>query len=891
MTKSRDFIRTTLISGASVIAMSSAVFAGEPADFDIEAGELQKALNTYIDQSGEQLIYRIDEVRGARTKGVEGRYEPDDALEVLLEDTGFNARWDQSGAAVVVKVSLVQEANVESGSVIRVAQLDREDNDQEIGSREEGDEETRQDVIVVTGTNIRGTPPASPVRVISRDEIDLTGASTVGELLETIPQNFGGGFNEDSTNTSEFSSAVFSGKSTVNLRGLGSSATLVLFNGKRLAASGGDSLVDVSSIPLAAVDRIEILTDGASAIYGSDAVAGVVNFVMRRDYEGAETRAQYGTVTDGDLDEYQIAQTIGKSWGNSNILASYQYYNRGDLDAVDRDFTAASVLGTDLSVQDSIDILPEQESHNALLSGTHSFSDSFSIEADFLFSTREARYERAFIPFAITESKSDQYAATLTGNYDFNDRWGLEVSSVYGFTKLFSDTLLPSIDISDTTDARNEIWSVESILNGEAFSLPAGQIGLALGGQYRQESYEQRNLSLDADIADGERSIWSVFAETSIPIFGDANAVPGFQRLDLSLAIRHEDYSDFGDTTDPKIGLVWSPATGLTFRGTWGTSFRAPNLDQLDEDPASRTAFFFDFPDPSMPDGTTTALLEFSGRNAALGPETSEAFTLGFDFILPMIDSLNLSVTYFNIEYEDRINQPTSSLLSAFVNRDVFASIIVDNPTLEQINDFIAPLTISNFTGRPFDPAEVESLFDDRIQNLASTKVSGIDLSAAYSGDFDFGQVGLVFEANYLFEFANRVVPGSPEDETLNTFLNPVDLRFRSGATWRKNGFSAAAFVNYTDGYENNITVPATPISSWTTVDVNFAYDTGKRLGGLLDDTVFSLNVRNLFDQDPPSTGDGDALVGFGLARPISYDPANASPLGRFISFEIRKSW
>jgi outer membrane cobalamin receptor len=102
----------------------------------------------------------------------------------------------------------------------------------------------------------------------------------------------------------------------VNLRGLGADATLVLINGRRMAGAGlmGD-FADVSMIPVSAVARIEVLTDGASALYGSDAVGGVVNIVMRDRYDGAETRARLGGSTRGDLGQYQLAQTLGRKAG------------------------------------------------------------------------------------------------------------------------------------------------------------------------------------------------------------------------------------------------------------------------------------------------------------------------------------------------------------------------------------------------------------------------------------------------------------------------------------------------------------------------------------------------------------------------------------------------
>lgn len=750
--------------------------------------------------------------------------------------------------------------------------------------------EVRGETVTVTGTNIRGAAPASPLIVIDREAIDLSGVVTVGELLEQLPQNFGGGFNEDGGAITGFNAAHFSGASTVNLRGLGPAASLVLFNGRRLASASSDSLVDVSMLPVSAIERVEVLTDGASAVYGSDAIAGVVNFIMRRDYDGAETRLRVGTVTEGDLREYRAVQALGKNWDNSNIFFNYQYYNRGDLEALDRDFTVDLAPDT-LPNRDEIDVLPRQESHNVLVSGTHAVSDRLSLQGDFLFTSRENNREGEFLdaPQAIA-GKTDQYAATLATFFELSESWEFELAGVFGKNKFVSQsfTLPDNVSTGGLSSGENELWSIDSRVSGALINVPAGKVDVAFGGQYREES-------LEAPSARGARQLWSLFAETLIPIAGANNEVRGIRKLDLSLAVRHEDYSDFGPTTDPKLGLIWLPTESLAFRGTWGTSFRAPSLDQLDVGPVDQTAFFFDFADPSMPDGFTTALLEFSIANDQLGPETSTASTIGFDYQPEVLDGLDLSVTYFNIKYEDRISVPTNSLLTAFVNRDAFASLILDNPTVTQstalVNRIVEEGFFQNATGRPFDPAEVEAIFDNRIQNLSSTDVRGLDFSASHRFTADVGDIGLSLTGSYMFDFINKATPRSSEDNAINRFLRPVDLRFRPGATWSKDGLTAAAFANYTDSYRNDVFSPPTEIGSWTTVDLHVSYDTGDRLGNYFDNAVVSFNVRNLFDQNPPSVGDGPALLGSGLSRPVDYDPANASPLGRFVSVELKKTF
>ena len=169
--------------------------------------------------------------------------------------------------------------------------------------------------IEVTGSNIKrvDTETAAPVQIITREEIERTGKTTITELLRALPQNFTGGLN-DLTGSNSFSS----GASTISLRGLGSTATLVLLNGRRIAPYGladpnfGQSAItNLDAFPLDVVDRVEILKDGASAIYGSEAVAGVVNIILRKDYKGAQVSGQYSINRDSEYQSWRATGTIG----------------------------------------------------------------------------------------------------------------------------------------------------------------------------------------------------------------------------------------------------------------------------------------------------------------------------------------------------------------------------------------------------------------------------------------------------------------------------------------------------------------------------------------------------------------------------------------------------
>ena len=197
--------------------------------------------------------------------------------------------------------------------------------------------------IEITGSNIKRVDGegASPVQVITREDIEKSGSSTLGEVIRNLPINGTGSY--DDTFTGSFAR----GSSGVSLRGLGQRGTLTLINGRRMANFGfaqnlQDAFVDLNSIPLAAIDRIEILKDGASAIYGSDALAGVVNVILRRDFKGLEFSAGGGSTSHHDGNEKRVSLAGGfgdLAKDKFNALAVVDYFKRDTIWARDRDFS------------------------------------------------------------------------------------------------------------------------------------------------------------------------------------------------------------------------------------------------------------------------------------------------------------------------------------------------------------------------------------------------------------------------------------------------------------------------------------------------------------------------------------------------------------------------
>jgi iron complex outermembrane receptor protein len=201
------------------------------------------------------------------------------------------------------------------------------------------DEQAAVERIEVTGSRIKRTDMETPVpiTVLTRADIEATGAINVADVLNRSPVSIAG---SDQSNSAFTTSGV--GLNTTSLRNLGQERTLVLVNGRRFVSGVNPSAgyaVDLNAIPTAMIERIEILKSASSAIYGSDAVAGVVNIIMRSDFEGAEVDAQIGAAGEGDRETKTLTFTTGKAWDDGNAWVSLGYDDDAGIKSTDREFS------------------------------------------------------------------------------------------------------------------------------------------------------------------------------------------------------------------------------------------------------------------------------------------------------------------------------------------------------------------------------------------------------------------------------------------------------------------------------------------------------------------------------------------------------------------------
>jgi iron complex outermembrane receptor protein len=305
-----------------LLSITNPANAGHTRYYDIKVGEARSTLRIFAKQSQTSPIFDFEAVAGRMTRAVKGQYEPEQVLRLMLAGTGLEFKFTNS-SDVAIRPSVQDPIARSSDNSVPAA--DR---------RAPALEEVR---VTSTGTNIPGQRPIGPeVISIGTDDIERSRSPTVGELLKKMPQVFGGGPSLDTHNVgheTQTNSAIGTG---VNLRGLDAGSTLVLLDGRRFAPGGDEgAFVDVSTIPITAIDRIEIIPDGASAIYGADAVGGVVNLFPYRNFDGATSQLWIGSAANA-ADERLLSHRYGVTWSAGYWMFSAEEYKKNALRAKDQ---------------------------------------------------------------------------------------------------------------------------------------------------------------------------------------------------------------------------------------------------------------------------------------------------------------------------------------------------------------------------------------------------------------------------------------------------------------------------------------------------------------------------------------------------------------------------
>jgi outer membrane receptor protein involved in Fe transport len=846
-------------------------------DFDIDAPTLSRALIQLTEQSGLQLIYPAGEkVTERPAKPLTGRYTPEVALKRLLEGSDLEYEFidaktisiiDPSARAAELKTS---SRGAASATSLRLAQNTGPAAEQHSAQSSGTRDEWQLQEIIVTGTHIKGEEVKSAPRTqYSRDEIMRTGAANVETFLGTLPQNFGGGRNAVGGRASVSFNNVAnnSNLTTANLRGLAVGSTLSLVNGRRMApmSVGGD--FDVSLIPLGAIERVEVVTDGASAIYGSDAIAGVVNFILRDRYEGAETSVQWGNAAHSDYSQLNVTQLLGHDWSSGGALLTYEYRDQNPLKYSDRSYSRQTVPEATLAD-------PETR-HAVMLSLNQEINDRTRVRLDTFYNERAGDTTRPFFADLYQSYRTRYLTFAPSLSMQLGGDWSMELSGVWGRTdeQIRATAFGQQYEFGDW----NRFTEADAVVSGSLFDTPAGAIHAAVGAMWRNE---RQSPTGPGTYSQADRDTRAAFMEALIPLIPAGASFLGFESGQLSLAARYEDYDAIGSTTDPRVGLALTPTEGVNLRATWGTSFKAPAQGH------AHNAQTLLLSNDNVPTLGPLTLVQLNGTVRDLKPERGESWTVGIDWNPPAARGFNTNVTYYNIVFDDRIASVAFGAASFLLNPDIYGRFVQLQPGADAVNALIAgfpPAYVTNFVGPSFDPASVYAIIDGRTRNIAATETSGIDFMATYTRPVGKGSMTFSCNVNRILSFDNQTAPGAPISDDLDVLYRPLDLRARVGVSWNRGPLGVSGFVNYADSYTNVTAIPHETVDSYLTTDVTLAYVIGPEGEPAASGLTLFFSVSNLFDEAPPrvSTAANDNF----------YDGANADPFGRRLSLGITRKW
>jgi iron complex outermembrane receptor protein len=851
----------------------------------------------------------------------------------LINIAGHSIYASENAPQSEVTKNLNEENIVESPpreAAIFIAQTESEKSEEQstgISIEKSADKEQPVQLgrVEVTGTHIKRTDIEGPssVLIFDREKIDQTGSTSVSELLRKLPMNYGESFDE------KYGYGFSPGSSGMSIRGLGQENTLVLLNGQRLANYGfaqniSNTFVNLNSIPISAVERVEILKDGASAIYGSDAIAGVINIILRKDFEGTEIAATYGETSYGDGNEAILSLVSGWNTAKSNLTVVIDYFNRSAISRADRDFSKnadhTSQGGIDFTspanypsnVFDLVDpnnviftgfynynevmtLIPATERLGAIANYTLELTPELTLFSELGYNQSTTDFVNA--PTAVfpedfqqpipgthpdnpfppnptiaywrmtewgnreTETTTDN-GRIVVGLKGIMAEWDWEAAANYNRSKtvmdgrnyvqlsaletgVFNGTINPfgttpnsqaAIDSTRVSIQRtgiSELYGIDAKTTGEVAQLNAGPVYLALGAGWRNESLEDTpdSLSEQGDIVGsagtstkGDRDVGSAFAEFNVPVI---------DQIEMQLAIRYENYSDFGDATSPKVGLSYKPTNGWLLRGSWGQGFRAPSLPELN---LGLTTAFDVVIDPVTGNPAFTAVT-LQG-NPDLDATDSESWNLGA--LWEPVNDFTIEVNYWNYDIENNIEAVEPQYL---VDNEASLppGVIVRDPVTNEI-------------------VQVNTTF----QNISSTQTDGLDIDVRYrwntaaAGTFTIGVL-----ANYLLSYDQQPFSGAPSEDLVSTYRYPK-WRAVLPVGWYRGDYGASIAANYIDSYDD-ILDPTLTVDSLLTWDIQFVYL------GIRNSTV-TLGVKNLTNEDPPYANE-----------PEGYDYATHDPRGRFL--------
>jgi iron complex outermembrane recepter protein len=639
--------------------------------------------------------------------------------------------------------------------------------------------------VIVTGTRVQNRSvldSAVPVDVLSASDLENSATldGELGQLLEALVPSFSFPRQSNSGGADHVRAA--------QLRGMSPDQTLVMVNGKRRHTSAvvnlgskigkGTNPVDFNTIPTNALERVEVLRDGAGAQYGSDAIAGVVNLILKRGSEGGNAYISYGehhtdhdptdkSITDGET--VTVGGDIGFALGSDGFLRIGGEYrdrngtNRAGFDQIpfweadtpENNATRGQVNYYAGDPEDAEDLNLFYNMGVSIGSSTELYSfgtyaNRTSEGANFFrypsgWENVPEIYPEGFRPVSDAENEDLSLGLGVRGE---SGDWGWDVSAVYGendFDYDIINSLNTSFGVdSDTSFDASEFNFQQLTLNADAsreYDVDAfyGPLTMSVGAEYRSEDFESTRGSPQSylpgpvqgvpigvqagpglspeDEADLDRDVWGVYVDFEADVT---------ERLLLGLAARYEDYDDFGDTLTGKFSGSFAFTDNFRWRASVGTNFRAPSLAQLGYE--STTTNFGD-------GGQLERIKHISGESPIadfLGAEElkeEESFNLSTGFTWVVSDAFYLTVDVFKIEVDDRIT--------------ISERISTDPDAVEQATGIPGVSNVTLFT------------------NAIDTETEGVDIVANYTHSFSSSTLNLLAAYNYSETDVTDVHSGS----------------------------------------------------------------------------------------------------------------------------------
>ena len=783
--------------------------------------------------------------------------------------------------------------------------------------------------VEITGSSViaRETKETLPVQVISRQDIERSGASNLPQMLQKLPGMFN--FFE----LGGMTGTTYGGPETAAIHG-NTNGTLVLLNGRRLPFYGSQTIfgeratVDLNLVPLSAIERIDVLTDGASSRYGSDAVSGVVNIITKENTKGFSVSTEYiqpaGGMAQGKL--FNIAWGTGKLSSDGYRLQAHLSIGKQDsLLAGDRESSRNGAVqfningenwwgirngritqnGWPASIQTSTGVVNPNfqntgQCPNNWYTSTNGTSTACwrnsqslltlypAVEKKLLFVDGEMMFSPSWIGFAqviagqveqrsvpteaiplnynlvngtkalietspigpVTQSYANSNYQITGGIKGQWEEWDVRANASTGkhrVVRSYIDGRVAAADRATFTaiaganegwrnesqylspqvlrqltalrsnllmdEGQTQLTAVDTLASKEIGSTEHGPIQLGLGLNWRNESVDFTSYLPSTPSFTGTRQNWATHAELQSAIT---------ENQQVTVAMRHDQYSDFGGVQTSKLGWQWKPQSGFMLRSSIGTGFRAPTLGQA----TNVMTNVWNTTDLR----TGTAMQARNGGNPDLKPEQSTQATLGFRW--EPTSRWSIGADLWQLQIRDTFGTLTDEqVLSSPELRNKYVSVIGDTTYLSLIN-----------------------------RNLGRSERQGLDYDVQWREPTDMGRLRLSLRGTWNLQARKQVFEGGRFESELGRYASNTQSMTPQHqlvlmASLERSDWNAMAALNYRSGFDNTVLLMqsingstselTSKVPSYWTIDVGGRWQVSNAL-------TLVAAIQNLTDRDPP---------------------------------------